>query len=335
MATPLSYRDAGVDIDAGDALVEAIKPYAKRTLRPEVLAGIGGFGALCRIPRKYREPVLVSGTDGVGTKLKLAFAHGRHDTVGIDLVAMSVNDVLVQGAEPLFFLDYFACGKLDAKVAAQVVRGIARGCELAGCALIGGETAEMPGMYPEGEYDLAGFCVGVVERKRMVSGKTIRPGDVLIGLASSGAHSNGYSLIRRIVERAKPDATLLDALMQPTRIYVKPVLKLMQRVAVKGLAHITGGGLTGNVPRMLPKGTKAVLYKAQWPRPELFRWLQRQGAVDEGEMHRVFNCGIGLVIAVAPRDVRTAMAQLQRLGEKAYVIGAVEKGRGEPEALVV
>ena len=334
MATPLSYRDAGVDIDAGDALVEAIKPYAKRTLRPEVLAGIGGFGALCRIPRKYREPVLVSGTDGVGTKLKLAFAHGRHDTVGIDLVAMSVNDVLVQGAEPLFFLDYFACGKLDAKVAAQVIKGIARGCELAGCALIGGETAEMPGMYPDGEYDLAGFCVGVVERRRIVSGKTIRPGDLLIGLASSGAHSNGYSLIRRIVERAKPDAALLDALMQPTRIYVKPVLKLMQRVAIKGLAHITGGGLIGNVPRMLPKGTKAVLHTAQWPRPALFQWLQAQGDVAEDEMHRVFNCGIGLVIAVAPRDLRSAMAQLRRLGETAYLIGAIEKGRGEPAAIV-
>ncbi len=334
MATPLSYRDAGVDIDAGDALVEAIKPYAKRTLRPEVLAGIGGFGALCRIPRKYREPVLVAGTDGVGTKLKLAFAHGRHDTVGIDLVAMSVNDVLVQGAEPLFFLDYFACGKLDAKVAALVVKGIARGCELAGCALIGGETAEMPGMYPDGEYDLAGFCVGVVERKRIVSGKTIRPGDVLIGLASSGAHSNGYSLIRRIVGRARPDAALLDALMQPTRIYVKPVLKLMQRITLKGLAHITGGGLIGNVPRMLPKGTKAVLHKAQWPRPALFQWLQAQGEVAEDEMHRVFNCGIGLVIAVAPRDLRNAMAQLRRLGETAYVIGTIEKGRGEPAAIV-
>jgi phosphoribosylformylglycinamidine cyclo-ligase len=334
MATPLSYRDAGVDIDAGDALVAAIKPFAKRTLRPEVLAGIGGFGALCRIPRKYREPVLVAGTDGVGTKLKLAFAHGRHDTVGIDLVAMSVNDVLVQGAEPLLFLDYFACGKLDAKVAAQVVKGIARGCELAGCALIGGETAEMPGMYPDGEYDLAGFCVGVVERKRIVSGKTIRPGDVLIGLASSGAHSNGYSLIRRIVERAKPDAALLDALMQPTRIYVKPVLKLMQRVAIKGLAHITGGGLIGNVPRMLPKGTKAVLHTAQWPRPALFQWLQAQGEVAEDEMHRVFNCGIGLVIAVGPRDLRNAMAQLRRLGETAYLIGIIEKGRGEPAAIV-
>jgi phosphoribosylformylglycinamidine cyclo-ligase len=232
------------------------------------------------------------------------------------------------------FLDYFACGKLDAKVAAQVVKGIARGCELAGCALIGGETAEMPGMYPDGEYDLAGFCVGVVERKRIVSGKTIRPGDVLIGMASSGAHSNGYSLIRRIVERAKPDAALLDALMQPTRIYVKPVLKLMQRVAIKGLAHITGGGLIGNVPRMLPKGTKAVLHTAQWPRPALFQWLQAQGEVAEDEMHRVFNCGIGLVIAVGPRDLRNAMAQLRRLGETAYLIGIIEKGRGEPAAIV-
>jgi phosphoribosylformylglycinamidine cyclo-ligase len=330
----ISYKDAGVDIDAGDALVERIKPLAKRTMRPEVLAGIGGFGALVEISKKFKEPVLVSGTDGVGTKLKLAFELNRHDTVGIDLVAMSVNDILVQGAEPLFFLDYFATGKLSLDTAEAVIAGIATCCEQAGCALIGGETAEMPGMYPDGEYDLAGFCVGVVERKRIVSGKTIRPGDVLIGLASSGAHSNGYSLIRRIVERAKPDAALLDALMQPTRIYVKPVLKLMQRVAVKGLAHITGGGLTGNVPRMLPKGTKAVLHKAQWPRLALFQWLQTQGDVAEDEMHRVFNCGIGLVIAVAPRDVRKAMAQLRRLGETAHVIGTIEKGRGEPAAIV-
>ncbi|MGH8721127.1 MAG: phosphoribosylformylglycinamidine cyclo-ligase, partial [Burkholderiales bacterium] len=295
MADPLSYRDAGVDIDAGDALVAAIKPFARRTLRPEVMAGIGGFGALCRIPRKYREPVLVSGTDGVGTKLKLAFALGGHGTIGIDLVAMSVNDVLVQGAEPLFFLDYFACGKLDHAVAAEVVKGIARGCELAGCALIGGETAEMPGMYPAGEYDLAGFCVGVVERKKIVSGRAIRPGDVLLGLASSGAHSNGYSLIRRILERAAADAATLDALMQPTRIYVKPILKLLRSVSVKGLAHITGGGLVGNVPRVLPQRTRAVIDARAWPRPPLFDWLQRKGAVAEAEMHRVFNCGIGMV----------------------------------------
>jgi phosphoribosylformylglycinamidine cyclo-ligase len=334
MADPLSYRDAGVDIDAGDALVEAIKPYAKRTLRPEVLAGIGGFGALCRIPKKYRRPVLVSGTDGVGTKLKLAFALGRHDTVGIDLVAMSVNDVLVQGAEPLFFLDYFACGKLDARVAAEVVRGIAEGCRRAGCALIGGETAEMPGMYPEGEYDLAGFCVGVVERAKIVDGRAIRAGDVLLGLASSGAHSNGYSLIRRIVERERPGPELLDALMAPTRIYVKPVLKLLAALPVKGLAHITGGGLVGNVPRMLPKGTRAVIRAGAWPRPALFEWLQRAGSVEAVEMHRVFNCGIGMVVAVAPAHAGRAARRLRAAGETVYEIGRVEKGRGEPEAVI-
>ena len=335
MSRALSYRDAGVDIDAGDALVEAIKPFAKRTMRAEVLAGIGGFGALCRIPKKYRQPVLVSGTDGVGTKLKLAFALGRHDTVGIDLVAMSVNDVLVQGAEPLFFLDYYACGRLDNRVAAQVVKGIARGCELAGCALIGGETAEMPGMYPEGEYDLAGFCVGVVERSKIIDGRAIRPGDVLIGLASSGAHSNGYSLIRKIVERARPDVAMLDALMAPTRIYVKPVLKLLASGWIKGMAHITGGGLVGNVPRMLPAGTHAVIHQAKWPRPALFGWLQAQGGVTEDEMHRVFNCGIGLVLCVAPAHARRVRARLEHLGETVYEIGAIEKGRGEPTARVV
>jgi len=334
MSKALSYRDAGVDIDAGDALVEAIKPFARRTLRPEVLGGIGGFGALCAIPKKYRQPVLVSGTDGVGTKLKLAFALGRHGTVGIDLVAMSVNDVLVQGAEPLFFLDYYACGKLDNRVAAQVVQGIARGCELAGCALIGGETAEMPGMYPEGEYDLAGFCVGVVERKRIISGKSIRPGDVLIGLASSGAHSNGYSLIRKIVERARPDAAMLDALMEPTRIYVKSVLKLIAAVPVKGLAHITGGGLVGNVPRILPRGTRALIDASSWPRPTLFKWLQQQGNVAEEEMHRVFNCGIGMVAVVAAADAKRAAGKLRAMGETVYEIGSVEKAKGEPAAVI-
>jgi len=334
MSKALSYRDAGVDIDAGDALVEAIKPFARRTLRPEVLGGIGGFGALCAIPKKYRQPVLVSGTDGVGTKLKLAFATGRHGTVGIDLVAMSVNDVLVQGAEPLFFLDYYACGKLDNRVAAQVVQGIARGCELAGCALIGGETAEMPGMYPEGEYDLAGFCVGVVERKRIISGKSIRPGDVLIGLASSGAHSNGYSLIRKIVERARPDAAMLDALMAPTRIYVKSVLKLIAAVPVKGLAHITGGGLVGNVPRILPRGTRAMVDAGSWPRPSLFTWLQQQGSVAEEEMHRVFNCGIGMVAVVAAADAKRAAGKLRAAGETVYEIGTVEKAKGEPEVVI-
>jgi phosphoribosylformylglycinamidine cyclo-ligase len=334
MADPLSYRDAGVDIDAGDALVEAIKPLARRTLRPEVMAGIGGFGALCRIPKKYRQPVLVSGTDGVGTKLKLAFRFGRHDTVGIDLVAMSVNDVLVQGAEPLFFLDYFACGRLDTQVAAAVVKGIARGCELAGCALIGGETAEMPGMYPEGEYDLAGFCVGVVERKRIISGRSIRAGDVLLGLAASGAHSNGYSLIRRILEREAPDAALTDAIMQPTRIYVRSILQLLRTVSVKGLAHITGGGLVGNVPRALPPRTRAVIDARAWKRPALFEWLQEKGGVAEAEMHRVFNCGIGMVVVVAADDAQRAAKRLRTLGETVYEIGVIEKTRGEPEAVI-
>jgi phosphoribosylformylglycinamidine cyclo-ligase len=334
MADPLSYRDAGVDIDAGDALVEAIKPLARRTLRPEVMAGIGGFGALCRIPKKYRQPVLVSGTDGVGTKLKLAFRFGRHDTVGIDLVAMSVNDVLVQGAEPLFFLDYFACGRLDTQVAAAVVKGIARGCELAGCALIGGETAEMPGMYPEGEYDLAGFCVGVVERRRIISGRSIRAGDVLLGLASSGAHSNGYSLIRRILEREAPDAALTDAIMAPTRIYVRSILQLLRTVNVKGLAHITGGGLVGNVPRVLPPRTRAVIDPRAWKRPALFDWLQEKGGVAEAEMHRVFNCGIGMVVVVAAGDAQRAAKRLRTLGETVYEIGVIEKTRGEPEAVI-
>ena len=336
MSDPLSYRDAGVDIDAGDALVEAIKPFAKRTLRPEVLAGLGGFGALCAIPKKYKEPILVSGTDGVGTKLKLAFMLGRHDTVGIDLVAMSVNDILVQGAEPLFFLDYFACGKLDKAVATRVIRGIAEGCTEAGCALIGGETAEMPGMYPEGEYDLAGFCVGVVEKDKIIDGSTIKAGDVLLGLASSGAHSNGYSLIRKIVGEDKPSSALADTLMEPTRIYVKPVLKLMAAVQVKGLAHITGGGLVGNVPRMLPDGMRAVLRKKMWPRPEIFNWLQKNGNVAEDEMHRVFNCGIGMVLCVAREQVAAAMMLLKREGELAYEIGFVETGNpGEPEAVVL
>jgi len=339
---PLSYRDAGVDIDAGDALVERIKPFAKRTLRPEVLAGIGGFGALVELPKRFREPVLVSGTDGVGTKLKLAFALGRHDTVGIDLVAMSANDVLVQGAEPLFFLDYFACGKLDVAVAAEVIEGIAHGCELAGCALIGGETAEMPGMYPEGEYDLAGFCVGVVEKSGVIDGRGIAPGDAVLGLASSGAHSNGYSLVRRILERAKPDLgadfhgrPLADVLMAPTRIYVKPVLGLLREVPVKGLAHITGGGLVENVPRILPDGVRAVLDRRAWALPPLFRWLQEQGGVAEAEMHRVFNCGIGMAVVVADRDAERATERLRAAGEAVYRIGAIEaRPAGSPATVV-
>jgi phosphoribosylformylglycinamidine cyclo-ligase len=334
MSNGLSYRDAGVDIDAGDALVEAIKPFAKRTMRPEVLAGIGGFGALCELPKKYKHPVLVSGTDGVGTKLKLAFQLDKHDTVGIDLVAMSVNDVLVQGAEPLFFLDYFACGKLEQGVAASVIKGIARGCELAGCALIGGETAEMPGMYPAGEYDLAGFCVGVVEKERILDGKSIQPGDALLGLASSGPHSNGYSLIRKILEREPSKAA--ESLLEPTRIYVKSVLKLLESVPVKGLAHITGGGLTGNVPRILPSNSRATIHKAAWHRPEVFQWLQRAGNVAEDEMHRVFNCGIGMVAVVGAADAKRAMDNLRASGETVYEIGAIEKGPGgEADCVVV
>jgi phosphoribosylformylglycinamidine cyclo-ligase len=334
MSNGLTYRDAGVDIDEGDALVEQIRPFARRTMRPEVLAGIGGFGALCAIPRKFKRPVLVSGTDGVGTKLKLAFELDRHDSVGIDLVAMSVNDVLVQGAEPLFFLDYFACGKLERGVAAQVIKGIARGCELAGCALIGGETAEMPGMYPPGEYDLAGFCVGVVERDRILDGKSIRAGDAVLGLASSGPHSNGYSLIRKILERERPADPA--KLLEPTRIYVKPVLNLLKKMPVKGLAHITGGGLVGNVPRILPKKTRAVLRQASWPRPEVFQWLQRAGNVADGEMHRVFNCGIGMVVVVAAATAKRAIATLRAAGETVYEIGSIEKSAaGEPDCIVV
>jgi len=333
MPKRLSYRDAGVDINAGDALVEAIKPFARRTLRPEVLGGIGGFGALCEIPKKYRHPVLVSGTDGVGTKLKLAFALERHDTIGIDLVAMSVNDVLAQGAEPLFFLDYFACGKLELHVAEKVVKGIAAGCEQAGCALIGGETAEMPGMYPEGEYDLAGFCVGVVEKERIVDGRAIAPGDALLGLASSGPHSNGFSLIRRILQSSQPGGGI--DLLVPTRIYVKPVLKLLESVAVKGLAHVTGGGLVGNVPRILPAGTRALIRKSAWPRPEVFAWLKQAGGVAEDEMWRVFNCGIGMVLVVPRDQAGTARTLLEGEGERVYDIGEIEKSAGEPEALIV
>jgi phosphoribosylformylglycinamidine cyclo-ligase len=331
MSKGLSYRDAGVDIDEGDALVEAIKPYARRTMRPEVLGGIGGFGALCEIPKKYRHPVLVSGTDGVGTKLKLAFALGRHDTVGIDLVAMSVNDVLVQGAEPLFFLDYYACGRLETAVAAQVVKGIARGCELAGCALIGGETAEMPGMYPAGEYDLAGFCVGVVEKERIIDGRSIEPGDLLLGLASSGPHSNGYSLIRKILERGEAPFDLLA----PTRIYVKPMLKLMESVTVKGMAHISGGGIVGNVPRVLSQHLSAEIRKDAWPRPPVFKWLQQAGGVAEDEMFRVFNCGIGMVVVVAPEDAKRAAEALRASGETVYEIGVIRKGAGEPQAVII
>jgi len=342
-SNPLTYRDAGVDIDAGDALVENIKPFARKTLRPEVLAGIGGFGALCRIPGKYREPVLVSGTDGVGTKLKLAFELDRHDTIGIDLVAMSVNDILTQGAEPLFFLDYFACGKLDVATATRVVKGIAAGCEQAGCALIGGETAEMPGMYPAGEYDLAGFAVGVVEKSRIIDGSTIAAGDAVLGLASSGAHSNGYSLIRRIIAQNKIDLsaqldgrTLSDLILAPTRIYVKPVLQLMEQIPVKGLAHITGGGLVDNVPRILPAHLSARLERATWRLPPLFEWLRQQGNVAGDEMLRVFNCGIGMVAIVAAEHAQAASDLLRAAGETVWRIGAVQaRAANEAQTVVV
>jgi phosphoribosylformylglycinamidine cyclo-ligase len=340
---PLSYRDAGVDIDAGDALVERLKPLARKTLREGVLGGLGGFGALFEVPKRYREPVLVSGTDGVGTKLKLAFELGRHDTVGIDLVAMSVNDVLVQGAEPLFFLDYFACGKLDVDTAARVVGGVAKGCELAGCALIGGETAEMPGMYPEGEYDLAGFAVGVVEKAKIVTGRAIAPDDTVLGLRSSGTHSNGFSLVRRILAAARADLhapfdgerTLADALMEPTRIYVQPMLALMAELPVKGMAHITGGGLTGNVPRVLPPDVKAMIDGSAWPRPGIFQYLQEAGRVAEAEMHRVFNCGIGFVVVVAREDAGRALALLREAGEEALEIGRIEPRRDADAPTVV
>jgi len=338
----LSYRDAGVDIDAGDALVEAIKPFAKRTMREGVLGGIGGFGALFEISKKYKEPVLVSGTDGVGTKLKLAFHLNRHDTVGIDLVAMSVNDILVQGAEPLFFLDYFACGKLDVPTATDVVKGIARGCELAGCALIGGETAEMPSMYPDGEYDLAGFAVGAVEKSSIIDGTKITPGDVVLGLASSGAHSNGYSLVRKIISVAQPDLNadfhgrpLADALLEPTRIYVKPLLALMQSMEVRGMVHITGGGLVENIPRVLQPNLTAVLQRDSWTMPPLFSWLQQHGGVADAEMHRVFNCGIGMAVIVSAANADAAMAQLKAAGETVFRIGEIRERQGEEAQTIV
>ena len=326
----LSYRDAGVDIDAGDALVENIKPFAKRTMRPEVLGSIGGFGALFELSKKFKAPVLVSGTDGVGTKLKLAFEMNKHDSVGIDLVAMSVNDILVQGAEPLFFLDYFACGKLDVDTATAVVKGIAQGCELAGCALIGGETAEMPGMYPPGEYDLAGFAVGAVEKSQIISGATIQAGDTVLGLASSGAHSNGYSLIRKILQVSGADLntpfagrTLGETIIEPTRIYVKSLLALINALPVKGMAHITGGGLLENIPRMLQPGLTALIDKSSWTLPPLFQWLQQQGNVAPQEMYRTFNCGIGMAVVVAASDAERAMQLLSAAGETVYRIGEI------------
>lgn len=337
MGQSLSYRDAGVDIKAGDALVDNIKPFAKRTMRPEVLGGLGGFGALVEISKKYHNPVLVSGTDGVGTKLKLAFEWNQHDTVGIDLVAMSVNDILVQGAEPLFFLDYFACGKLNVIQATAVIKGIAAGCEASGCALIGGETAEMPGMYPEGEYDLAGFAVGVVEKEHIITGHNITPGDVILGLASSGAHSNGYSLIRQIIDRSKPDLdvpflpdkTLREAILTPTRLYVKPILAALRQFTIKGMAHITGGGLTENIPRVLPENTVAHINAQAWPMPKLFQWLQQAGNIAPQEMYRTFNCGIGMVLIVAAEQAEAIQAFLTGQGETVYQLGNIRQRAGD------
>ena len=340
---PISYKDAGVDIDAGDALIERIKPLAKKTMRDGVLAGIGGFGALFEVPKRYQEPVLVSGTDGVGTKLKLAFEWNMHDTVGIDLVAMSVNDVLVQGAEPLFFLDYFACGKLDIDTAAAVVGGIAKGCELSGCALIGGETAEMPGMYPAGEYDLAGFAVGAVEKSKILSSHNVKVGDVVLGLASSGVHSNGFSLVRKCIERAEAANAVpetLDgqpfkqAVMAPTRLYVKNVLAALAAHPIKALAHITGGGLLENIPRVLPEGTAAYLVKGSWPQTELFAWLQKTAAIDDTEMNRTFNNGIGMVVIVAAEHAEATAATLREQGETVHTIGRIVERQQQPCLLV-
>ena len=341
--TSITYRDAGVDIEAGDALVEQIKPYAKRTMRPEVLGGIGGFGSLFAVPKKFKEPILVSGTDGVGTKLKLAFELNKHDTVGIDLVAMSVNDILVQGAEPLFFLDYFACGKLEVGTAAQVIKGIAEGCEQSGCALVGGETAEMPGMYPAGEYDLAGFAVGCVDKANIIDGSTIAAGDVVLGLASSGAHSNGYSLIRKLITKSGIDfesdfhgRKFKDVLMAPTKIYVKSLLKLIEALPVKGMAHITGGGLTENVPRVLPAGLTAEISATSWDLPPLFKWLQAQGNITHIEMYKTFNCGIGMAVIVAKSDVAEAKQLLESAGETVYEIGHIRvQNANEAPTIVV
>jgi len=339
----LSYRDAGVDIDAGNTLVERIKPIVKRTFRPGVMSGLGGFGALFELPLdRYREPVLVSGTDGVGTKLKLALELGVHDTIGIDLVAMCVNDIVVAGAEPLFFLDYYATGRLDVEVAVDVVKGIARGCELAGAALTGGETAEMPGMYEEGDYDLAGFCVGIAEKSHLIQPGRVRKGDILLGMASSGPHSNGYSLIRKILkvsgvdlQQTIGDSSLGKALLTPTRIYVKSLLALHRAIEIHALAHITGGGLLENLPRVLPQGTKAAIDPASWQRSPLFDWLQEQGNVKETEMLRTFNCGVGMVICIDPANEERTLRILQAQGEEVWRLGRVEGSEGAPRVELV
>ena len=339
----LTYKDAGVDITAGDELVERIKPHVRRTTRPEVLGGLGGFGALFELPLdRYRHPVLVSGTDGVGTKLKLAIETGIHDTVGIDLVAMCVNDLIVQGAEPLFFLDYYATGRLDVDVAEQVIQGICQGCLLAGASLVGGETAEMPGFYAAKDYDLAGFCVGIVEKDAIIDGRDVQSGDCLIGLASSGAHSNGYSLIRKILEQSKVDLsmqmgahTLAAALLAPTRIYVKPILELIKQVPVKAIAHITGGGIPGNLPRVLPESVTGIVYADRWPRPELFRWLQTAGRISDAEMWSTFNCGIGLIVCVAESVREQTLELLRQHGESPFVIGEIVARQGADSVRMV
>lgn len=334
----LSYKDAGVDIDAGNALVERIKGVAKKTRRPEVMAGLGGFGALFELPTGYKEPVLISGTDGVGTKLRLAMDLKQHDTIGIDLVAMCVNDLIVAGAEPLFFLDYYATGKLDVDVAAQVVEGIGAGCELAGASLVGGETAEMPGMYEGGDYDLAGFCVGIAEKSELIDGSNVAAGDSLIGLPSSGPHSNGYSLIRKIIEVSNADLNeevggtpLSKALMEPTRIYVKSLLKLIKGSQVNALSHITGGGLLENIPRVLPEGTKAVIDTASWEMPAVFKWLQEKGNVETREMYRTLNCGVGMVLVVPADKTQEAISLLEAEGESPWVIGSIAPAQSDEE----
>lgn len=340
--SPLSYKDAGVDIDAGNALVNRIKSVVRETQRPEVLGGLGGFGALCQIPTGYKEPILVAGTDGVGTKLRLAMDLKKHDTIGIDLVAMSVNDLIVQGAEPLFFLDYYATGKLDVDTAAEVVTGIADGCKQAGCALIGGETAEMPGMYHGEDYDLAGFCVGVVEKANVIDGSKIDAGDALVAIASSGPHSNGYSLIRKIIEVSGEDpqqmfgqTTLGGALLTPTRIYVKAVLELLSQVDVHAISHITGGGFWENIPRVLPENSQAVINESSWEWPEIFKWLQHHGNIEREEMYRTFNCGVGMVIALPQASAKQAIEILQNAGEQAWLIGEIQSASADEAQVVI
>ena len=339
----LSYKDAGVDINAGNELVERIKPHVKRTTRPEVIGGLGGFGALCALPSKYKEPILVSGTDGVGTKLRLAIDLKKHDTIGIDLVAMCVNDLVVQGAEPLFFLDYYATGRLEVDVASDVVKGIAEGCVQSGCALVGGETAEMPGMYHAGDYDLAGFCVGVVEKSKIIDGSKVQAGDALIALGSSGPHSNGYSLIRKVIDVAGVNPAteqlagkaLGDQLLAPTKIYVKSVLELIEKVDVHAIAHLTGGGFWENIPRVLPDNTKAVIDEKSWEWQPVFKWLQEKGNIDSYEMYRTFNCGVGMVIALPQADVEKALNVLRQAGENAWLIGQIESlNPGEKQVII-